>query len=137
MHASRTTHMGAVNRILRHLKLAPGRGILMSKNGNLDVIGDSDADWAGCPLDRRSTTGYCTLVGGNLVTWKKKQSVVARSSAEAEYRAMASTIFELVWLKALLRYIFFEILEPIEMRCDNQAAMHIALYFMNGQNKTH
>ncbi|XP_059651185.1 probable protein S-acyltransferase 12 isoform X1 [Cornus florida] len=52
----------------------------------------TDADWAGSPSDRKSTTGYCTLVGGNLVTWKsKKQTVVARSSAEAEYRAMAHT----------------------------------------------
>jgi hypothetical protein len=67
----------------------------MKKNVTNNVVGYSDADWAGS-CDRKSTTGFCTFVGGNLVTWKsKKQNVVARSSAEAEYRAMASTASEL------------------------------------------
>jgi len=49
-------------------------------------VGYSDADWAGDPIDRRSTIGYCTFVGGNLVTWQcKRQNIVARSSVEAEY----------------------------------------------------
>ncbi|RVW70112.1 Retrovirus-related Pol polyprotein from transposon RE1 [Vitis vinifera] len=68
-----------------------GRGIVMRRNGHTDIIGFSDSDWAGNTIDRRSTTGYCMFVGGNLVSWKsKKQPVVARSSAEAEYRAMAA-----------------------------------------------
>jgi len=57
----------------------------------------SDADWTGSPSNRRSTSGYCVSIDGNLISWKsKKQSVVARSSAEAEYRAMASAACELV-----------------------------------------
>ncbi|CAN6700626.1 unnamed protein product [Malus baccata var. baccata] len=69
-----------------------GRGILMQNNGNTQVMGYTDADWAGNSFDCKSTIGFCTFVGGNLVTWKsKKQSVVARSSVEAKYRAMAST----------------------------------------------
>lgn len=56
------------------------------KNGQTEITGYTDADWVGSPTDRRSTTGYCTFVGGNLVTCKsKKQNVVAHSSAEAEY----------------------------------------------------
>ena len=61
-------------------------GILFSKNGNLDIHGYTDADWAGNPNDRRSTACYFTFVGGNLVTWRsKKHKVVVLSSAEAEF----------------------------------------------------
>ncbi|KAK2975037.1 hypothetical protein RJ640_002466 [Escallonia rubra] len=89
MHNPGEQHMNAVLRILRYLKFAPGQGILFTKNEDhqsVDVY--TDADWAGAVDDRRSTSGYFTFVGGNLVTWRsKKQNVVARSSAEAEFRA--------------------------------------------------
>lgn len=99
LSSPRTSHWDAVIRILRYLKKAPRKGILYQNHGHNKVEAFSDADWAGSPDDRRSTTGYCTLVGGNLVSWKsKKQSVVARSSAESEYRAMAQVTCELVWI---------------------------------------
>ncbi|KAL0311158.1 UNVERIFIED_CONTAM: Retrovirus-related Pol polyprotein from transposon RE2 [Sesamum angustifolium] len=76
--------------------------------------------------DRKSTSGYCTYVGGNLVTWRsKKQTTVARSSAEAEYRAMAHTTSEILWLKNLLKELGFMYDDPVPMHCDNQAAIHI------------
>ena len=91
------------------------------------IEGYSDADWAGSLGDRRSTTGYCAIVGGNLVSWKsKKQTVVARFSAELEYRAMAHTTCELVWLKHLLEELGFPQTTPMSLLCDNQAAIHIA-----------
>ncbi|BBH09537.1 Seven transmembrane MLO family protein [Prunus dulcis] len=128
MHAPRTTHLQAIKRILRYLKGSLGRGILMKKNGNTNIIGYSDADWAGCTVDRKSTTGYCTFVGGNLVTWKsKKQNVIARSSAEAEYRAMASLTCKLIWLRSLLNDLGFIDPEPMTLFCGNQAAIHIAV----------
>lgn len=66
-------------------------------------------------LPRRSTTGYWTFLGGNLVTWKsKKQTVVARSSAEAEYRAMAHTACELIWRKTLLSELGVEVVSSYE-----------------------
>jgi Reverse transcriptase (RNA-dependent DNA polymerase) len=102
MHAPKTPHLDAINRILRYLKGTPGKGIWMKNNGTNDLYGYSDADWTGS-FDRKSTTGFCTFVGGNLVTWKsKKQNVVAQSSAEVEYQAMASTASELTWIKQLL-----------------------------------
>ncbi|RVX12388.1 Retrovirus-related Pol polyprotein from transposon RE1 [Vitis vinifera] len=86
-------HMEAVYRILRYLKMTPGKGLFFRKTENRDTEVYSDADWAGNIIDRRSTSGYCSFVWGNLVTWRsKKQSVVARSSAEAEYRALAQGI---------------------------------------------
>lgn len=127
MHAPTSDHLQLVKRILRYLKGSITRGIFMSNNGHFALEGFSDSDWAGNSLDRKSTTGYCTFVGGNLVTWKsKKQTVVARSSAEAEYRAMASTACELIWLKALLSDMGIQSSKPITLHCDNQAAMHIA-----------
>ena len=59
-----------------------------------------DADWAASPADRLSSSWYCVFIGGNLVSWKsKKQDVVARSSVEVEYRAMALATCELIWLR--------------------------------------
>ncbi|RVW45092.1 Retrovirus-related Pol polyprotein from transposon TNT 1-94 [Vitis vinifera] len=83
-------HMTAVIRILRYLKMTPGKGLFFQRTTKKEIEIFSDVDWAGSVTDRRSTSGYCSFVWGNLVTWRsKKQSVVARSSAEAEFRAMA------------------------------------------------
>ncbi|PRQ17191.1 putative RNA-directed DNA polymerase [Rosa chinensis] len=127
MHSPTTHHLQIVKRILRYLKGTVDRGIIMKNNGHFNLVGYSDSDWAGNSIDRKSTTGYCTFIGGNLVTWKsKKQTVVARSSAEAEYRAMASIACELIWLKTLLGDLGIICPTPITLHCDNQAAMHIA-----------
>ncbi|KAF3640417.1 Pre-mRNA-processing protein 40A [Capsicum annuum] len=121
------SHWDAVVRILSYIKSAPGKGLLFEDRGYEHIIGYTDADWVGSLSDRRSTSGYCVLVGGNLVSWKsKKQSVVVRSSAEAEYRAMAVATCELVWIKQLLRELKFGGTGKMELECDNQAALHIA-----------
>ena len=88
--------MNTVILILRYLKSAPGKGFLFTKNVDCQSVDAySDADWAGVIDDRRSTSGYFTFVGCNLVTWRsKKQNVVARSSIEAEFRGMALGICE-------------------------------------------
>jgi hypothetical protein len=127
MHAPRTSHLVAVYRILRYLKSAPGKGVLFSNHGHLRLEAFTDADWAGSIDDRRSTSGYCTFLGGNLVTWRsKKQAVVARSSAEAEYRAMSHGVCELLWLQTFLRDLGFPDASPMKLYCDNKAAINIA-----------
>ncbi|RVW51632.1 Retrovirus-related Pol polyprotein from transposon RE1 [Vitis vinifera] len=121
------SHWDAVIRILRYIKSTPGQGVLYENRGHTQVVGYTDADWVGSPTDRCSISGYCVFIGGNLISRKsKKQDVVARSSAEAEYRAMALATCELIWLKHLLRELRFGKDEQMKLICDNQAALHIA-----------
>ncbi|KAL0641361.1 hypothetical protein Bca4012_102705 [Brassica carinata] len=127
MQAPKVHHWKMVDRILRYLSGSHGQGVWMGCNGSTEVVGYCDANWAGDRVDRRSTTGYCTFIGGNLVTWKsKKQKVISCSSAEAEYRAMLKLTNELVWIKGILKHLEIEQTTPMTMHCDNQAAIHIA-----------
>ncbi|KAL0309234.1 UNVERIFIED_CONTAM: Retrovirus-related Pol polyprotein from transposon RE2 [Sesamum radiatum] len=127
MDKPRSVHWEAALRILKYIKTSPGKGLLFKRHGHVKIETYSDADYAGLKDDRKSTSGYCTYVGGNLVTWRsKKQTTVARSNAEAEYRAMAHTTREILWLKNLLKELGFMYDDPVPMHCDNQAAIHIA-----------
>ena len=86
----------------------------------------SDADWAGDPTNRRSTTGYCFLLGSSLISWRsKKQTFVARSSTEVEYHALADTTSELLWLRWLFKDLGVSTSSATLLYCDNQSAIHI------------
>ena len=127
MHDPCQGHLNAVYRILRYLKQTPGKGLFFKKNTERKVEVFTDADWAGSIDDRKSTSGYCTKIWGNVVTWRsKKQTVVARSSAEAEYRAMAHGVCEAIWIKRLLEELKIEYEAPIQLYCDNQSTISIA-----------
>ncbi|KAK2983602.1 hypothetical protein RJ640_023136 [Escallonia rubra] len=112
----------------RNTKSAPGQEILFTKNEDhqsVDVY--TDADWAGAVDDMRSTSGYFTFVGGNLVTRRsKKQNVVARSSAEAEFRVIALGVCEALWLRLLLQDLGCVSKQPVKLYCDNKTACDIA-----------
>jgi Reverse transcriptase (RNA-dependent DNA polymerase) len=127
MHDPREGHMDAVYQILRYLKNAPGTGLIFRKNGHLSIEGYCDSDWASYADDRKSTSGYCMFVGGNLVSWKsKKQTVVARSTAEAEYMAMALGVAEMLWLRALLVELKVDQRAQMKLWCDNKSTISIA-----------
>ncbi|CAL1356196.1 unnamed protein product [Linum trigynum] len=127
VHAPTQAHLDAAHRILRYLKSSPGRGLFFPSQNPLILTGYCDADWGGCPTTRRSTTGYFIRLGASPVSWRtKKQTVVARSSAEAEYRAMASTVSEIIWLRWLLSELGAPQQGPTPLFCDSQAALHIA-----------
>lgn len=119
--------MRAVFRILQYLKGNPGRGFYFKKTTGRQVEIYTDVDWARSLTDRRSTTGYCTFAWGNMVTWRnKKQSVVARSSTEAEVRAMSHGICEGIWLRRMLRELAVPMSNFMILLCGNKAAINIA-----------
>ena len=95
MHTPCVSHLHTAHRVLRFLKGTIGRGLLFRRHSVLNLEVYTDADYVGSVVDRHSTSGYCTFLGGNLITWRsKKQKVVSRSSAEAEFRALAQGLCE-------------------------------------------
>ncbi|KAJ8753682.1 hypothetical protein K2173_026358 [Erythroxylum novogranatense] len=121
------SHWKAVKRLLRYIKgtLHFGLKIYPSNHNVLQVF--SDADWAGCPDDRRSTSGYIVYLGANLVSWSaKKQSTIARSSTESEYRSIANTTAELLWIRSLLQELGVSVSSPPILWCDNLGATYLA-----------
>jgi hypothetical protein len=127
MHDPRSGHMEVVYRILRYLKGSPGKGLWFKRNGHLDVEGYCDADWASSLDDRRSTSSYCVFLDGNLVSWRsKKQPILSRLIAEAEYRAMSISLCELLWLKNLLSELKLSTNSTMKLWCDNQSTINIA-----------
>lgn len=127
MHAPLESYLDAALRVLRFLKGSPGNGVQINKNGSLKLRAYADSDWARCPVTRKSVSGYCVFLGDSLVTWKsKKQTTLSRSSAEAEYRSMASCTCEIIWLNNLLGDLGVKRSLPVVLYCDNSSALQIA-----------
>jgi hypothetical protein len=127
LHKPTVTYYKAACRIVRYLKQSPGRGLMFPRNSEIQILGYSDADWAGCLDTRRSTSGYCFFLGCSLISWKaKKQVTVSRSSSEAEYRALSTSTCELIWLLYLLKDLHITCDKPPVLYCDSQSAIHIA-----------
>lgn len=92
----------------------------------MQLLGFCDVDWASNPDDRRSISGVCVYFGPNVVSWwSKKQQLVARSSAEAEYRSMAQLAVELLWIQSLLRELHCSTQVP-RILCDNLSTVTLA-----------
>ncbi|KAL3502083.1 hypothetical protein ACH5RR_036532 [Cinchona calisaya] len=127
MQAPRHLHLSAVRRIIKYIHGTPSRGLLFPSGSTLQLQAYSDADWAGCPDTRKSTTGWCMFLGDALVSWKcKKQDSVSKSSTEAEYRAMSAACSEITWLRGLLAELGFSQAQPTPLHADNTSAIQIA-----------
>ncbi|XP_015078429.1 uncharacterized protein LOC107022289 [Solanum pennellii] len=90
-------------------------------------LGSRNQNWAACPNTRRSVTGYLVKFGSSLVSWKsKKQQTVSRSSAEAEYKSMASVVAKVTWLLGLFQELGVKVTQPVTVMSDSKAALQIA-----------
>jgi hypothetical protein len=118
-------HLVAVKRILRYLVSTPCFGIWYPKGSTFDLIGYSDSDYAGCKVDRKSTSGTCQFLGRSLVSWSsKKQTSVALSTAEAEYSAAVQCCAQLLWMRHTLRDFGYN-LSKVPLLCDNESAIRL------------
>ncbi|KAJ9539514.1 hypothetical protein OSB04_032247 [Centaurea solstitialis] len=142
MHDPRLPHLNALKRILRYLKGTLSHGLHIKASAVDRLVAYSDADWAGCPNTRRSTSGFCVYLGDNLVSWSLNGSmfdalnqnmynfgvinVVSRLSAEAEYRGIANVVAEAAWLRNLLLELSCPLSRATVVFCDNVSAMYLA-----------
>ncbi|XP_047251348.1 uncharacterized mitochondrial protein AtMg00810-like [Capsicum annuum] len=126
MHKPKISHMEAAMRVVKYVKNSPGLGILMTSKGAKQLRAFCDADWASCPNTRKSTTGYFVFCGDSLVSWKsKKQNTISISLAEAEYRSLASTVAEIVWLVGLYKELGVDVALPMSICSDSKSLIQI------------
>lgn len=115
MQAPKKSHLEAAHRVVRYVKNEPGLGILMHAEGKAILTAFCDADWASCPNSRRSITCYIVKFGHSLI-----------SESESEYRSMALTVSELIWLVGLFKCLGVEIPTPVQLYTDYKSTMQIA-----------
>lgn len=119
-------HWQQLKAVGRYLSATKDFGITFGSNAG-SLVGYVDSDYAGDKETRRSRTGYVFMLGGGPISWQSKlQSVVATSTAEAEYVAGAHAAREAVWLRRVACFLGVPTADALPVHIDNQAALHMA-----------
>jgi hypothetical protein len=127
MHDPHDVHWNLIKRVLRYVRGTTSHGVLLQASSSTALTAYTDADWAGCPDTRRSTSGFCIFLGDALISWSsKRQAVVSRSSAEAEYRGVANAAAECCWLRNLLHELNVDVHKASIIFCDNVSAVYLS-----------
>ncbi|KAK1668266.1 hypothetical protein QYE76_056425 [Lolium multiflorum] len=138
MHAPTDAHFQLIKRILRYIRGTSHFGLQLHRASTHDLVAYSDADWAGCPDTRKSTSGFGVFLGSNLVSWSsKRQNTISRSSAEAEYRAVANCVAESCWLRQLLVELHRPPSRATIVYCDNISAVYLSSNPVHHQRTKH
>ncbi|GJW98205.1 ribonuclease H-like domain-containing protein [Tanacetum coccineum] len=126
MHDPREPHLNAMKHVLRYLRGTIDLGLQLLWFTTSQLIAYSDADWAGCPATRRSTSGYCIFFGDNLLTWSsKRQDTLSCSNTKAEYRGVANAVAETYWIRNLLRELYTPLFTATLVYCDNVSIVYM------------
>ncbi|KAH9724410.1 hypothetical protein KPL70_007473 [Citrus sinensis] len=127
LNAPSVFHWQACKRVLRYRQLTANYGLQFYNTGNLTLTSFSDANWGSDLDDRKSVGGYCVYLGNNLISWSsKKQQIVSRSSTKFEYRALALTTSEMLWITYLLKELQVQLQQTLILKCDNKSAEALA-----------
>jgi hypothetical protein len=122
----RTSHRQAVKCIFRYLRHTPDFGLWYSVSSSLALHGFSYADFDGCRLDRKSTSGTCQFLGSSLLSWSsRKQLSVAQSTTEVEYVPAASCCSHLFWITYTMSN-FGEEFTHVPLQCDSTSSISVA-----------
>lgn len=136
MNSPLDTHFKAVKRILRYLKGTVHHGLTLRQFFSSRLIGFSDADCGSDPDDRRSMTGFCVFLGCNIIACSsKKQHIVSRSSTEADYRSLANTTGEIIWIESLLQELKVSLFRKPIVWCDNLSTIALSLIPYSSQDE--
>jgi hypothetical protein len=122
----RSVHWIEAKHVLRYKAGSMDYGLDYVKGDGLRLIGYTNLDWAGCAVDRKSTSGCCFELGSGVVSWfSRKQKSMALSSTEAEYMAASQASCEPICLRKLLVGLFGHEFRPTVIHCDNQSCIKL------------
>ena len=138
MHDPREPHLGALKRILRYIRRTLNLFLVLRPTTQHVLVVYSDADWAGCPDIRKSTSGYAVFLGDNLISWSsKRQNIVSRSRAKAEYRVVAIAVAEASWLRQLLSELQSPLHRSTLVYCGNISTVYMSANPIQHQRTKH
>ncbi|GKB88311.1 ribonuclease H-like domain-containing protein [Tanacetum coccineum] len=134
MHDPRDLHFTALKRILRYVCGTLDYGLQLYVSTTTQLRAYTDADWAGCPVTRRSTSWYYLFLGDNLLSWSTKcQVTLSCSSAEGKYRGVANVVVETAWIRNLLCELHTPLFTATLVCCDNVSVVYMSANLVQHQ----